>query len=125
MLYYYIYIVNIGGKTVSVETELKDLILSKYKSLREFAITINMPYSTLDSVLKRGVNKANIKNIISICKELGINTENLGEGKIVFKSDSNEINTIAAHKDGIDWTDEELEDIENFKKFVLSKRNKK
>lgn len=36
----------------------------------------------------------------------------------------NEINTIAAHKDGEDWTAEELEDIENFKKYILSKRNK-
>ena len=36
-----------------------------------------------------------------------------------------EIHTIAAHHDGDEWTEEELEDIENFKKYVLSKRNKK
>ena len=35
-----------------------------------------------------------------------------------------EINTIAAHHDDIDWTEDELEEIENFKKYVLSKRNK-
>ena len=34
------------------------------------------------------------------------------------------INTIAAHHDEVDWTSEELEEIENFKKYVLSKRNK-
>lgn len=34
--------------------------------------------------------------------------------------------TIAAHKStDEEWTDEELEEIENFKKYVLSKRNKK
>lgn len=35
--------------------------------------------------------------------------------------------TYAAHKanDNIDWTDEELQDIEDFKKYVLSKRDKK
>jgi len=36
-----------------------------------------------------------------------------------------EIETLAAHKDGEDWTEEELEDIENFKKYVLSKRKNK
>lgn len=32
------------------------------------------------------------------------------------------IETIAAHHDEEDWTDEELAEIEEFKKFVLSKR---
>lgn len=34
------------------------------------------------------------------------------------------IQTIAAHHDGEDWTEEELAEIEQFKKYVLSKRNK-
>ena len=32
------------------------------------------------------------------------------------------VHTIAAHHDGEKWTDEELNEIEEFKKFVLSKR---
>lgn len=106
---------------MSVELDLKDLILSKYKSLREFSIKIDMPYSTIDTILKRGVDKANINNIIRICKELNIDTEALGEGRIEFKI-NNEIDTIAAHKDKIDWTEDELKDIEDFKKYILSKR---
>lgn len=35
-----------------------------------------------------------------------------------------EFTTVAAHHDGEDWTDEELEEIENFKKYILSKRNR-
>ncbi|MCR4442180.1 MAG: helix-turn-helix transcriptional regulator [Peptococcaceae bacterium] len=35
------------------------------------------------------------------------------------------IETIAAHHDGDDWTEEELEDIEKFKEFVRSKRDKR
>jgi len=118
---------------VSIESELKKLILNEYKSLREFAIIIDMPYSTLDSVLKRGVNKANVSNIIKICKQLGISAEALGEEKIVLKGDyyesqvnkKSEVCTIAAHHDGEEFTEEELEDIENFKKYVLSKRKNK
>lgn len=33
-------------------------------------------------------------------------------------------NTIAAHHDGEDWTEEELEEIEKFKEFIKSKRKK-
>ncbi|MBS3885582.1 MAG: helix-turn-helix transcriptional regulator [Dethiobacter sp.] len=35
------------------------------------------------------------------------------------------VETIAAHHDGEDWTDEELEDIENFKEFVRMRREQK
>lgn len=108
-----------------VEIELKELILKNYKSLREFANVINMPYSTIDTILKRGVNKANINNIITICKELNIDTEELGNGKIVYKNNINSIDTIAAHSENENYTEEELEEIESFKKYVLSKRNKK
>ena len=34
------------------------------------------------------------------------------------------IETIAAHHEGEDWTEEELKAIEDFKEFVKSKRNK-
>ena len=37
---------------------------------------------------------------------------------------SEDINTIAAHHEGEDWTEEELDEIEEFKKFVRSKRKK-
>ncbi|MFY9421622.1 MAG: XRE family transcriptional regulator, partial [Bacilli bacterium] len=35
------------------------------------------------------------------------------------------IETIAAHHDGEEWTEEELEEIERFKEFVKMKRQKK
>lgn len=35
-----------------------------------------------------------------------------------------DIQTIAAHHDGEEWTEEELEEIERFKEFVRMKRNK-
>lgn len=35
------------------------------------------------------------------------------------------IETIAAHHDGEDWTEEELEEIERFKEFVRMKRKQK
>lgn len=69
----------------TVEMELKDLILDKYGSLSEFCKKIDLPWTTLDSILKRGVDKANIKNILKITAELNIDVERLAEGEIVHK----------------------------------------
>ena len=38
------------------------------------------------------------------------------------ENNDEKIDTIAAHHDGEDWTEEELKEIDEFKKFVLSKR---
>lgn len=40
-------------------------------------------------------------------------------GKVILSS---EFKTVAAHHDGEDWTEEELDEIERFKEFVRSKR---
>lgn len=106
-----------------VEEELKRLILERYKSLREFSFIIDMPYSTLDSVLRRGVSNSSVSNAITICNELQVDTESLVNGKVVPKVDMG-IETIAAHHDGDKWTTEELDEIEQFKEFVKAKRQK-
>lgn len=111
---------------MSVEVELKELILERYKSLRDFTIKIDMPYSTLDTILKRGVNKANVVNIITICKELGIDAESLSEGKIIFKNDDlvdTEPTTVAAHlPDDVELTEDEQEQLDEYIQFILSRR---
>ncbi len=104
---------------------LKKLIQDKGFNLKEFASHAGIPYTTLVNILNRGVSKAGFLNILKICEALGITVEQLEQ---MANSDNyfndNEIQTIAAHHDGDEWTEEELEDIENFKKYVLSKRNK-
>lgn len=42
---------------------------------------------------------------------------------LLGRTDNEEIQTIAAHHDGDDWTDEELEEIERFKEFIRIKRS--
>ncbi len=69
----------------NVENELKELILDRYGNLSEFCKKIDLPWTTLDSILKRGVDKANIKNIIKITSELNIDVESLANGQIVSK----------------------------------------
>lgn len=42
-----------------------------------------MPYQTMDSILKRGVDKASVSNIIKICKALDISADELANGYLV------------------------------------------
>lgn len=71
---------------MSIEQQLKEMILSQYSSIREFSIAINMPYSTLDSIFRRGVENASIANIIKICKQLSISADELASGQITMRT---------------------------------------
>ena len=103
----------------NIEDSLKHLILSRYRSVREFTTSIDMPYSTMDSIFKRGVRKANMDNIIKICNALEISADALANGEIV----SNTPHTIAAHLDTGDLTEAELEDVANYIAFLKNKRH--
>lgn len=54
------------------ETKLRNLILDRYTSLRQFAIEADIPYSTLMTLLSRDVGGASFDVIIKICKQLDI-----------------------------------------------------
>ena len=70
---------------MTIEEKLKEYILSKYKSIREFVNSsgIDMPYTTIDGMLKRGINNASVTNVIKLCNVLHISTDELAKGKIV------------------------------------------
>lgn len=76
------------------EDYLKTLIQTQYPSIRSFSEHINMPYSTLTSILKN-VGGASVDNVIKICKGLGISTdqlEKLEEQNQLSQKDEKEIN---------------------------------
>lgn len=98
------------------EDKLKNLILSKYKSIREFTTAVEMPYSTVDSIFKRGIRKASVDNLIKICDELSISADALVDGRIEYKSDN--ATTIAAHFDGNEYSKEQLDRIKAFAAFI-------
>jgi len=52
---------------------LKGVILSRYKSIRQFAVTMNIPYSTLITALERGVDGMAYSTVIRICEALALN----------------------------------------------------
>ena len=70
-----------------IEEKLKSLILERYHSIREFTLQINMPYTTVDSIFKRGIGNSSLTNVTKICRFLKISVDDLADGKITPKHD--------------------------------------
>lgn len=54
------------------EDRLRNRILDAYVSLRQFSIEADIPYSTLTTMLARGIGGASFDMVIRICRKLGI-----------------------------------------------------
>ncbi|WP_159583503.1 helix-turn-helix transcriptional regulator [Streptococcus halichoeri] len=63
------------------EKDLKRIIESRYNSVRAFAIENDIPYTTMRSILERGVMNAKAETIFKICDILGINPESFASNK--------------------------------------------
>ena len=50
------------------EQKLRNLILDRYVSLRQFAIQADIPYSTLMTLLSRDIGGASFDIVVKICK---------------------------------------------------------
>ena len=70
---------------MTIEEKLKEYILSKYKSLRHYVNTsgIDVPYTTIDGIFKRGIYNSSISNILKLCQNLNISADELANGNIV------------------------------------------
>lgn len=68
-----------------IENKIKEIIIQRYGSVKSFSAKIGVPYTTIDTILKRGLLKSNVLNVIKMCVELGIDVEELAKNKIVIK----------------------------------------
>lgn len=58
---------------------LEALIKEQGYNLKSFAAACGIPYTTLYGIIKNGVGKAGVDNILIICRQLGITVEELEE----------------------------------------------
>ena len=65
---------------MTLEEQLKSEILNRYKSVRAFTTSINIPYSTLDSVFKRGITNAGVSTMIKVFSALDLDIESISSG---------------------------------------------
>ena len=81
-----------------LELQLKEMIIEKYGSLSKFCEKIGMPWTTLNSILNRGVSKSNITNILKITKELNADTAILASGTIIEFNDARNSRLLAYYE---------------------------
>ena len=80
------------------EQQLRELIELKYGSVRQMALKIDMPASTINSILNRGILKSNVDNIFKICSALDIRPESLAEGIDFHKQAENSSDIVAIYE---------------------------
>lgn len=85
---------------------------------KELSKLSGVPIRTINNILAGITENPTLETVKALAHALGCTLDELAE---TLQDDS--IHTIAAHHDSEDWTDEELDEIEAFKKFVLSKRD--
>lgn len=103
---------------MTIEEKLKELILNRYHSIREFTIQHDIPYTTMVSIFKRGVDNSSLTNIIKICKALNISADALADGEIapaIKKVTGNPINERFEVKEII----EDTKDLLTHRKVML------
>lgn len=69
---------------MSRERILRNLILDKYVSLRQFAREIDIPYSTLMTLLARDIGGASFDIVMKICRNLEIDPLELSQENPTF-----------------------------------------
>lgn len=69
------------------EIELRRIIETKYNSVRAFSLENGIPYTTMRSILERGIMNAKAETVFKICDILGIDPK-------AFDDDSDAENPI-------------------------------
>lgn len=99
---------------------LRNLMEEQNMKVSDIVKRSGLPYSTVKAILERGAEKAGYVNVCKICNALGISADELER----MVADQNyEPTTLAAHFDGDDYTEDELDEIKQFAQFVKN-RNK-
>ncbi len=96
---------------------LKSARYQKGLTQREIAIAIGVSPSTY-SLYESGAREPNVKNIRKIANFLGVSANEL-------LGIDEPPQTLAAHFEGKDYTEEELEEIRQFAEFVKNRNRKK
>lgn len=101
-------------------TDKLDLLMAERKiNKAELARESGVPYTTIDGFYKKGSENAKLSTLKKLCSYFGCTLDYLAD------DDIKEQPTIAAHFDGDEYTEEELDKIKEFAAFVKSNRKNK
>lgn len=64
---------------MEAEERIKELIIAKYGNVRAFSKESGISYTTIRSILERGIMNAKAESVFKICRLIGISPDILGE----------------------------------------------
>ena len=73
-----------------LKEKLKKYIIQKHGNVRNFARLVDMGYSTITTLLKRGVDGARLETVYKLCTALEIDITELAKGNVCPMSVSEE-----------------------------------
>mgnify|MGYP002741159972 FL=1 len=100
---------------MGIGSKLSKLIEANNTNPNELARKVGVSPQTIYSIIKRDSKKADIEVLLRIAEIFGVTVAYFVE------EDSRPV-TLAAHFDGSEYTESELEEIKNFAEYVKTKR---
>lgn len=100
-------------------------LLMKEKGITKMDLSrgSGIPYSTITSFYDKGTDNVKLSTLKKIAEFFDCSLDYLVDDSITEKKDTPQ--TIAAHYDGIELSEEEKGEIEYYIRFLISKRNGK
>ena len=96
---------------MGIGSKLTKLMKEQDTNANELASKAGVPPTTIYSLIRRDSNRVDIDSLIKIARALGVTAE-------YFCNEEPEPHTCAAHFDGTEFTEEQLDRIEAFAKFI-------
>lgn len=106
---------------MGIGTKLTKLMKEQNTNANELSSKANVPAQTIYSLIRRDASKVDIDSLLKIARALGVSVDYFGSDDI-GKYETAGTSTIAAHFDGSEYTEEELNKIREFAAFVKSSR---
>lgn len=102
---------------MTIESKIKALILSRYRSVREFVGYTDLSYSTVDSILRRGITNSSLSSIMKLCEALYISADELAKGNLVPLNkrctNDSDMNDMTDLIDIVSFTKQNIKSFEN------------
>lgn len=100
---------------MGIGNKLSELLEVNNMNPNELAKKVGVAPTTIYSMIKRDSKKADIEVLLKIADILGVTVE-------YFVDEDSKPTTLAAHFDGDEYTEDELNEIRQFAAFVKSRK---
>ena len=101
------------GLTDKLDLLMKERNINKADLARESGV----PYTTIDGFYKKGSENAKLSTLKKLCTYFNCTLDYLADDAV-----NDPPTTIAAHFDGDDFTEDELDEIRQFAEFVKNRK---